>query len=121
MAWSYDENLLTDKDKVRLKIGDNLTSQKLLSNEEILAELVEQNNDIYAASSELCRSLAARFSREAVVEIGDTKLDRQAQADRFMQLAEIYKEKAGLSAIPVQADSTERTDHFTNDLHLDGI
>ena len=48
MTWSYNENLSTDRDKVRFRIGDTDTDDQLLSNETIDAILVIRNDVVLA-------------------------------------------------------------------------
>ena len=37
MSWTYDPNLVSDADRVRLLIGDTLESDPLISDEELVA------------------------------------------------------------------------------------
>ena len=46
MSWSYNESLTTDRDKIRLRIGDVDTYEQLLSNETIDALLTVHNSDL---------------------------------------------------------------------------
>tara|TARA_R100001510_G_C7603420_1_gene169305 strand:- start:355 stop:759 length:405 start_codon:yes stop_codon:yes gene_type:complete len=68
MTWSYNENLSTDRDKVRFRIGDTDTDDQLLSNETIDALLVIRN-DVVLASIDSVQAILAQFARE---------IDRQA-------------------------------------------
>ena len=68
MTWSYNENLTTDRDKVRFRIGDTDTDDQLLSNETIDALLVIRN-DVVLASIDSVQAILAKFARE---------IDRQA-------------------------------------------
>ena len=68
MTWSYNENLNTDRDKVRFRIGDTDTDDQLLSNETIDALLVIRN-DVVLASIDSVQAILAKFARE---------IDRQA-------------------------------------------
>lgn len=68
MTWSYNENLSTDRDKVRFRIGDTDTDDQLLSNETIDALLVIRN-DVVLASIDSVQAILAKFARE---------IDRQA-------------------------------------------
>ena len=68
MTWSYNENLSTDRDKVRFRIGDTDTDDQLLSNETIDALLVIRN-DVVLASIDSVQAILAKFAIE---------IDRQA-------------------------------------------
>lgn len=94
MSWSYsatDLNTTTSSGRlnsVRLLVGDTDTTDQLVQNEEITFALSQAGNNIYYASSWICRVIAAKFSRMV-----DTQLDGALSAkysDRskqFQQLA----------------------------------
>ena len=87
MTWVYDPTLSTDKDKVRLTIGDTDTSSQLLSDEEILAILVDQPV-VLLASAYLCRTLAAKFARDATYKVGDVSVNSSDIAKFYNELAD---------------------------------
>lgn len=122
MAWTYDTELSTDKDKVRLYIGDTLSNIPLLSNEEIEAELSLNEDDVFRTVESLCRALSARLGREAVVEIKDVlKDEKQAQAKHFLLLAEKYANRTAMGSTSIgwsgTFDSTTDDPFFTRGLH----
>lgn len=94
MSWSYsatDLNTTTSSGRlnsVRLLVGDTDTTDQLVQNEEITFALSQAGNNIYYASSWICKVIAAKFSRMV-----DTQLDGALSAkysDRskqFQQLA----------------------------------
>lgn len=63
MAWTYDPTLATPKDETRIKIGDTVQEDPLFSDEEIVATLTRNANDVLKASIELMRSLVRRHAR----------------------------------------------------------
>jgi hypothetical protein len=63
VSWSYSDSLTTNKDKVRLKIGDTDTNDQLLSNETIEALLTEHNNDLDLTAISCVRAIIAQFNR----------------------------------------------------------
>ena len=64
MAWSFDESLSTNRDKVRLKIGDTNTNDQILANETIDALLTEHSSDVMLTTISCVRAIIAKFSRE---------------------------------------------------------
>jgi len=64
MAWSFDESLSTNRDKVRLKIGDTNTNDQILANETIDALLTEHGSDVMLTTISCVRAIIAKFSRE---------------------------------------------------------
>lgn len=89
MTWSYSPTLTTDKDRVRRMIGDVVgtpTVFQLISDEEILAILVDQPVPTYAAAA-ICDSLAAQFSVQVDKSIGATSINLSRRAQAFAELA----------------------------------
>lgn len=96
MSFSYDTTLATDKDKVRLFIGDTDSTQPLLQDEEIIS-LLAMFGSVAVASSTACKNIAARFARYADRVTGDISV-------RYSQIAETYRAladeiKTSLSAL----------------------
>lgn len=121
MAWTYDKNLATPKDKVRFFVGDNLASQPLLDDEEISLILTNNNSNVYLASSEICEALSARFAREADISADVIKVDRKSQSERFAMLAVKYRRRGQNTTGIIFADdtATDKEAYFNKDLHLD--
>lgn len=88
MTWSYSLTTLssTPKDQVRLLIGDTLSTDPQMQDEEITYFLT-QRSSVYGAAAECCRTLQARFSRSVDQSAGDTKA-------MYSQLAKAYGIKA---------------------------
>lgn len=88
MAWTYSvADLATSpKDQVRLLIGDTLTTDQQLQDEEIDYVLTTRGS-LYGAAAECCRSLQAKFSRSVDQSAGGSKT-------MFSQLAKAYGIKA---------------------------
>jgi len=69
MTWTYDPSISTDRDKVRLLIGDTDTSDQQLSDEEI-AYLLTANGSVGLAGAEACEALAAKYARQVDTKNG---------------------------------------------------
>jgi hypothetical protein len=68
MTWSYDNSLTTDRDKLRLKIGDTDTEDQLLQDETLDALLAVRAN-VTLAAIDAVKAILAQLARE---------IDRQA-------------------------------------------
>lgn len=98
MTWSYDTALSTDKDKVRLLIGDTDTNNQLLSDEEISYFLTDST--VNRAALTACESLSAKFAKYTDESMsGDSKSYSQLH-DHYASLAEIIKKKMLLNITP---------------------
>lgn len=102
MSWSYDPELTEDKDRVRLLIGDTISTQQQFQDEELVWILSENGSSIYAAAASACRMLAAKYSRQADKWVGDLKILASQKARSYLALAESFDAKAGsqMWAIP---------------------
>ena len=124
MAWTYDTGLAEDKDTIRLYIGDTIESIPLLSDEEIEATLALESDNLLSTAERLCRSLSARFGREAELYTDNVRDLKTKQAEHFLKLAERYAQGAAVNTSFVFTggiDSTgaSREPFFTREMHLD--
>src|ERR1041385_1358437 len=62
MSWTYDAALSTNRDKVRLMIGDTDTNNQQLSDAEI-AFFLTQEPRLEFAAAEACQALIAKYAR----------------------------------------------------------
>lgn len=92
MSWSYDPTNLDTAtvagrlNTVRLLVGDTDTTDQQVQNEEIVFALVESNNNIYAASSWVAKTIASQYSRRV-----NTQLDGALSADYTDLAAQYFK------------------------------
>jgi hypothetical protein len=88
MAWSYDNSALatSDKDVVRLIIGDTDTNDQLLANEEINYFLT-LHGTVVRAASESARAIAAKFARLMSRSVGGLQADFAAKYRQYLELA----------------------------------
>jgi len=88
MTWTYSVSDLatSQKDQVRLAIGDTLSTDPQLQDEEI-AFYVSKRGTIEGAAAECCRTLATQYARSVDTAAGDTK-------DAFSQMSKAYALKA---------------------------
>jgi hypothetical protein len=84
MTWSYTiTDLATStKDQVRFLIGDTLTTDQQLQDEEIVFA-ISQRASVWGAAAECCRSLASKFARSVDTAAGASK-------QSYSQLAKAY-------------------------------
>jgi hypothetical protein len=62
MSWTFDATLSTDRDKVRLLIGDTDTNNQQLTDEAI-AYLLEREPRVEFAAARACQVMEARYAR----------------------------------------------------------
>ncbi len=98
MAWTYETMLGSDKDKVRLLIGDTDAGQPLLSDEELAYCLTQAG--VTRAAAKACRAIAAKFARDATTAVAGFSATLQSRHEQYLKLAEIL-EAAGSEIIAV--------------------
>lgn len=94
MSFTYD--ISNNIGKVRFLIGDTLSTDALIENDTEIQFCLDQVGDIYRAGALAARAGAAKLLRELSVDQGryGWKLDREAQADRLLKLADQLEAKA---------------------------
>ena len=97
MPWSYDPTISTEKDRVRLLIGDTDTDDRQFLDEEINA-LISIYGSADAAAAAAARGLAAKYSRYADKWVGDLKILASQKAKAFTALAKTLTEAGFVSS-----------------------
>lgn len=97
MAWTYDITLASDRDKVRLLIGDTISTDPQLSNEELDAMLLIYGGTRSTAIAVL-RTLAAKYSRFADKWVGDLKILASQKARAYLTMADALSSSGSLTA-----------------------
>jgi hypothetical protein len=94
MTWSYDASLASDKDKVRLYIGDTDTNSQLVTDEAI-EQMLADFGSVHLAAAALADGLAARFSRTSNITIDGASFSGGSRAAEYRALALRLRQTAG--------------------------
>jgi len=86
VTWTYNTALTAAKDIVRRMIGDVLTGDQQLQDEEITYALTQYSNN-YLAAAECCRWISAQFSRKVDTVTAEMRTTYSAQAKAYIQRA----------------------------------
>lgn len=89
MTWTYDDTVLatSNRDAVRLVIGDTDTNDQLLQNEEI-AYYLTTHGTVARAASEAARAIAAKYARLMSRSVGGLQADFAAKYRQYLELAD---------------------------------
>lgn len=99
MSWSYSGNpATTSKDKVRFLVGDTITADQLVQDEEITAMLVDQPNTKLCGAI-IAEAIAARFSRLADTSVGKTSVSYSQRAEAYLALAAKLRKQSKSEAL----------------------
>ena len=101
MTWTYTSTDPggTNKDWVRLKIGDTSSGDQLLQDEEITALLTDAGAKRRAAVL-ACRSIGARFARRADKGVGKLNIAASQAAKAYFDLALTLEREQAVSVAP---------------------
>lgn len=117
MTFTFDSSLATERDEVRLKIGDTQSALELLSDETIDALLSANDDDVLATSIAATKAILARLSRDTDRSaIGFSTSRSQAVTQYRDLLADLEKERDQLAgAMYVGGSSTAEIERITGD------
>lgn len=117
MSWSFNESLTTNRDKVRLKIGDTDTNDQILSNETIDALLTEHNSDVLLTTISCVRAIIAKFSRNLNRGAIGLTADMSLFVAHYQELlSDLIKQNRGNSGVRyVSAFSDSRRETIESD------
>lgn len=109
------------KDAVRLLVGDVLNSDPQIQDEEI-QYFVNLRGSLYGAAAEVCRALAAKFSRSVDQQAGTSKTFYSQLSKAYTLKAIEFDTKATMfgAAMPY-AGGISLTDKQTQDLNSDRV
>jgi hypothetical protein len=99
MAWTYNIELVEDKDKVRLLIGDTTNDDPQFQDEELEAMLLTYGS-VTATAIAAARALSAKYARQADKWVGELKILASQRARAYRELADTLA-KAAVSAYGV--------------------
>ncbi len=112
MSWSYDPTIPTDKDAVRLNIGDTDINDQLLQDEEI-EHYLDEAASVLGASILCAEAIAGKFARGFNQRVGDLSADLSKRADAYWKLAEKYRKQlaivSGAPLVPALSKSQKQS------------
>ena len=121
MSFTYDPTLATDRDKVRLFIGDTDSTQPLLQDQEIVS-LLAMFGSVTIAAATACKNIAAKFARYADRNTGDISVKYSQIAETYRKLAvEIRESFSALSAPMPYVGGISRVNKLARELDTDRV
>ena len=127
MTFTYTGTGSSDLDKLRRMIGDKTITEPLMTDEELNQILAANPGDLSIAAAEACEEIAAAFSRDAVVAVGDLNNPPDQKAKNYLRMAQTFrnrKEADGEAATHCRPgwskDARGRGPRFTRGMQGDG-
>lgn len=99
MSWTYDPACSVDKDRVRLLVGDTITEDQQMADEEITFLLTTESN-VYAAAAACARALAMKYARYVDKWVGDLKILASQRVKHYTDLFESLRVRGLSNATP---------------------
>lgn len=115
MTWTFSDSIASDKDKVRLKIGDTDTDDQLLSDETIDA-LLAIRADVVLCSIDACRAILAKLARDIDRSAAGMSGSRSQKTQHYKDvLSSLIKESSGETRVKVGGISKDAKDTLNDD------
>ena len=93
MTWSYSSALSTDRDKIRLKIGDTNTNDQLLADEAIDVALLD-TDDVILAAITCVKWILAKIARDVDRSTQGPTSSRSQKTLHYRELLEDLEKEA---------------------------
>jgi hypothetical protein len=94
MAFTYDDSLPTDKDKVRFLVGDTNEATAALSNKEVEYCVTLGGSNLLRACAWACDSIANKLARNATTRVRGQETEIQNAYAAYRKLAQDFRDKA---------------------------
>lgn len=102
MAFTYTAGSTTDRNRVRLEIGDTEINRALFQDAEI-DDLITQETTVLGASAKACEILAVRFARDFDFSADGASFDKAKVSEQYAKMGRRLRARArGSSIIPAQ-------------------
>lgn len=116
-TFTYNSNVTTARDKLRLEIGDTDSTAHLFTDEELAVFLARNGDDVFLSAADACDVLAARFSRDFDFQTDDQRVMRLKRVEYYSALAtKLRSRSGGLTSIALT-----RVDGFSQDVDSDDV
>ena len=99
---TYDDNLVNDRDKIRLMIGDTDDEFQMVTDNEIAFFLSENGDDLWLSAAMACDIIAAKFARDVNFRFSTMWQDSSDAYEHYMDRARQYRAiQASTTVAPV--------------------
>lgn len=113
MSFTFNENLVSDRDVARFLVQDTDPEDFILHDEQITVVLAGQTNK-YKAAAALCRVISANYSKQLDITDEDAKLEMTEKAENYRKLAIDYDKQGDAQIKAGDGDGDGSTDPVTD-------
>ena len=94
MTFTYTNSPATvRRDRIRRMIGDTVSTDPLLTDEELADFMALHPDDDILCAAEACEAIAAGFARDAVSYVGDLTNSPALKADNYLKIARALRKR----------------------------
>jgi hypothetical protein len=97
-SWTYEADVSTDRDKIRILIGDTNTNEQLLADEEIAFAVTNGGSNTLRQAAYACDFIAAKVARRETTQISGSLVVARAPYKNYIDMAKKYRRMAKSSA-----------------------
>lgn len=99
MTWTYSNSpSSSNRDAIRVLLGDTNSSDPLLTDEEIAFFLAQFPGNIYSAAAMGAQAIAAKYARLATEkEVGDLRIEYGLRHEHFLALSGTLADQSALT------------------------
>jgi len=120
MTWSYTPDFTTQKDRVRREIGDVVSTDQLLSDEEIAYAETIEGSDLNVAAR-CCQWISLAFGRKADMTEGKLSIKLHQRAEFFAAQALLLRSRAAVEGALLYVGGESVSDKEANDDDTDRV
>ncbi len=120
MSWSYSGDPSSSTlDEVRFYLGDTVSADPLLQNEEIQFLLNQSPNKPLVVAHNCANAIAARFARLMDKSVGDLRVSYTQRYRQYKELAQSLANQANATAAAPYCGGISQSDKDNNDADTD--
>lgn len=130
MSWTYFTSPQTDKDRVRLLVGDTDTTDQQMQDEEIYTFLTLEGNaspqtvaaslrQVYRAAGNVASAIGARYARKVTNSMGRRKQEQETMMAHYLTLAKYLRGRASMLGVAPYAGGLSVAEKETNQENTD--
>ena len=101
MTWTYTSSsgVSTDRDKIRLLIGDVSSSAAKTFNDEELTFFGDEGGNVYGGAAIACEAFAAYYADQVSKSVGSLRIDLSNRHDHFIKQANEFQTRAASGSV----------------------
>jgi hypothetical protein len=115
MSWTYSfDPTASTKDAIRFLVGDTVSTDPLVSDEEIAFSIAQEGSTYYAAAA-VCKAIAGKFARSVQKSDGTLSIMSQQRYEQYLKLADTLRARGRLDIQAPFVGGIDQAEHDSNE------